>query len=135
MRIDWIIPCRYAEIHQNLGTIVGAGIDTFTVPALPAHIEVAVVVRLLAMPDELRANHEHTSKSIVTDPTGSVVSEHADTFSVSVEHVHEEWLTDIMHTVVVRFEAAGAGTHNLEYVVDGHSVTVPLRVVDASQSA
>jgi hypothetical protein len=28
LNIDWVIPCRYVEVHDNLGTIVGASIDT-----------------------------------------------------------------------------------------------------------
>ena len=34
MNVDWVIPCRYVEVHDNLGTLVGAGIDTFWVPEL-----------------------------------------------------------------------------------------------------
>ena len=29
MNVDWVIPCRYVEVHDNLGSMIGAGIDTF----------------------------------------------------------------------------------------------------------
>ena len=35
MNIDWVIPCRFVEVHDNLATIIGAGIDTVWVPGVP----------------------------------------------------------------------------------------------------
>ena len=42
MNVDWVIPCRYVEVHDNLGSMIGAGIDTFWVPELPARAPSAV---------------------------------------------------------------------------------------------
>ena len=33
MNIDWVIPARHTEIHDNLATIVGGGIDRQAVPS------------------------------------------------------------------------------------------------------
>lgn len=36
LRVDWAIACRYAEVNNNLATIVGGGIDHTYIPALGA---------------------------------------------------------------------------------------------------
>ena len=45
MNVDWVIPCRYVEVHDNLGTIVGAGIDTYWIPELPTTMQVVLAIQ------------------------------------------------------------------------------------------
>jgi hypothetical protein len=70
VNIDWVIPCRYAEIHDNLATIVGGGIDTFWVAELPTPIQLVLVMRLLAMAEEIGPDQKHTVVNRVRDPKG-----------------------------------------------------------------
>ena len=74
MNVDWVIPCRYVEVHDNLGTLVGAGIDTFWVPELPAPLQLVCAIRLTATADELGSDHQHHSRTVVTGPDGEVVA-------------------------------------------------------------
>lgn len=133
MNIDWIIPCRFAEVHDNLATIVGAGIDTFWLPALPAPVQVGVVVRLLATGDELGPDHDHTVRNVMRGPDGGTLSDLEETFQAgSVDEAagaRAEWLNGIVLVTIVMFEAAESGTYTFEHIVDNSSKSVPLHVV------
>jgi hypothetical protein len=92
LNIEWIIPCRYVEVHDNLGTIIGAGIDTFWVPELPAPIQVILAIRLLAVAEELDPDQQHTVTNRVRGPDGEVMNEATAEFSVGAESPSQEWL-------------------------------------------
>jgi uncharacterized protein DUF6941 len=132
VNIDWLIPCRYLEVHDNLGTLVGAGIDTFTVTELPAAIQVVIAIRLTATDDELDESIAHPVRSIVRQPNGDVLSDVQGEARVGGEAARPDWLAGIMLATVVQFEAAEEGTYAFEYIVDQSSATVPLHVVQTS---
>ena len=133
MNIDWIIPCRYAEVHDNLATIIGAGVDTWWVPAFPAPIQVLIAVRLLATRDELGPEHDHTVRNIVRDTSGNQLSDLQHTFQAGlpdeVAAARADWLTGIEVVTVVQFEASEPGAYGFEHIVDGSSKSVPLHVL------
>ena len=137
MNVDWIIACRHVEIHDNLGSLMGAGIDTFWLPELPNPIQVAIAVRLTALPEELEAGGEHTARTIVRGPGGEAVSEITGTFSVGGRGADDrrDWVQGIMVGAVVQFMAETEGAYALEHVVDGSSASIPLHVVQSSPSA
>lgn len=129
MNIDWIIPCRYAEVHDNLATIIGAGIDTWWLPELPAPVQVGVVVRLLASAEELGADHDHTVRNIMRAPDGSTLSDLEETFQANAAHARTEWLNGLVVVTIVVFEATEEGTYTFEHIVDASTKSVPLHVV------
>lgn len=130
MNIDWIIPCRFAEVHDNLATIVGGGIDTWWLPELPAPMQVWTVVRLLGTKDEF-GDVEHSLKSRIQNPDGGHVSGLEGTFQVgaSPEHLREDWLNQMTMAMVVAFEAPAEGTYSLWFSVDDAEKQVPLHVI------
>ncbi len=129
MNIDWAIPCRYVEVNDNLGTIIGAGVDTTWVLELPAPLVVVVAIRLLAMAEELDGGDEHTATNRVRDPHGDVISELSFPFGFSGESAKPEWLTGIMVSSVVQFEATEEGTYTIEHEVDASAKEFPMHVV------
>jgi hypothetical protein len=129
VNIDWVIPCRYAEVHDNLGTIVGAGIDTFWVQELPSPIQVVLAVRLLAMAEELGPDQKHTATSRVRDPQGEPVSEVSGEFAIEVEAARPEWLAGFIVPGVVQFEATEEGTYMIEQEIDDASDSLPIHIV------
>jgi hypothetical protein len=129
VRIDWVIPCRYVEVHDNLATMVGAGIDTLTVPELPVVVQVLVAVRLLALADEWTADVKHSARNVIYGPNAQVVSEVADEFALVAEGSREDWLTGVILPTVVTWEATEEGAYTLEHHVDDASAQVPLHVV------
>jgi hypothetical protein len=134
LNIDWIIPCRYGEVHANLATLVGAGIDTFLFPEFPAQVQVGLAVRLLATADELGPEVTHTVRSVIRDPDGVVLSDVEEEFSVGTHEeaavARTEWLNGIALTTMIAFEAAQPGSYSYEHIVDGATKSVPLHVVE-----
>lgn len=131
MNIDWVIPCRFVEVHDNLGTIVGAGIDTFWLPELPAPVQVAVAVRLSALPEELASGVKHSVRNIITGPNGDEISEVTGEFEVDGgERIERpDWLQGVIVSTLIQFQAEVAGTYTFEHVVDQSSKSVPLHIV------
>jgi hypothetical protein len=130
LQIDWIIPCRYVEVHDNLGTIVGAGIDTVWAPNLPAAIQMTVAVRLLALADELGPpDHQHTARNLITGPDGATVGDVSVQFGIGTENPREDWLNGFILPAIVQFEAQVEGTYTLEHQVDAASSSVPIHIV------
>jgi hypothetical protein len=132
MNVDWVIPCRYVEVHDNLGTMVGAGIDTFWVPELPAPIQVMLAVRITATAEELSPGIQHVLRTLVTDGQGEVVFEASLEFEADADTAQTEWLNSMVMPTVVQFEAAEGGTYQLEQSVDGNSQSIPLHVVEGT---
>lgn len=135
MNIAWVIPCRYAEVHDNLATIIGAGIDTFWPGELPGQLEVTVVVRLLATADELGPGHEHTMRNVVRGPDGEPLGLPREaTFqagtAAEVSSAHEDWLNGIELVTMAAFEASEQGTYTFELTVDDSTSSTPLHVLD-----
>jgi hypothetical protein len=60
MRIDWLVPARYAELSEA-GTmnILGGGIDTLVVPQTPvaSRLEVFIAMRIAGLAQEWRSDH------------------------------------------------------------------------------
>jgi hypothetical protein len=133
LNIDWIILCRYAEVHDNLATIAGGGIDTWWLPELPAPVQVAVAVRLLATAEELGPDCDHTTRNIIRGPDGGTLSDLSSTFKAGTKEeagaARLEWLTGIALVAVIRFAPGEAGTYTFEHMVDGSSKSVPLHIV------
>jgi hypothetical protein len=129
MNVDWVIPCRYVEVHDNLGTLVGAGIDTFWVPEVPAPLQLVCAVRLTATADELGADHQHHSRTVITGPDGDVVADIGGEFGIDTENPREDWLNGFVLPTAIAWEATAAGSYQLEHIVDGTSKSVALHVI------
>jgi hypothetical protein len=132
MNVDWVIPCRYVEVHDNLGSMIGAGIDTFWIPELPAPLQVMLAVRLTATGEELTEGIQHLLRTVVTDARGAVVFEAGMEFEANMETAQNEWLNSLVLPSVVQFEVQEAGTYQLEQHVDGDSRSIPLHVVEGA---
>jgi len=135
MNVDWVIPCRYVEVHDNLGSMIGAGIDTFWIPELPAPLQILCAVRLTATAEELQPGVQHALRTLVTDPHGEVVAEIGAEFEAGADNTQTEWLNSLVLPSVVQFEVAEAGTYQLEHIVDGNSKSIPLHVIEGTPDA
>lgn len=59
MRVDWALPCRYAEATADgTATIVGAGLDSLRLIEVPADVGTFLMLRLAAPPDEFDDEHQ-----------------------------------------------------------------------------
>ena len=132
MNIDWVIPCRYVEIHENLATMVGAGIDTFWVPETPATLHVSMAIKLTATVDELGPDMPHTARSILRDPVGEVLSDTSGEFRTGSSVMRPDFLASLILQTVLAITVGPEGTYTFEHIVDGSSAAVPLHVVHGS---
>jgi hypothetical protein len=129
MNIDWAIPCRFVEVHDNLGTIIGAGIDTVAVAELPTPIQILLAVRLVGLNEEFTADQQHQATNRVRDPTDEVISEVRGEFVIGAESSRADWLAGVIVPVGVQFPAAEEGTYTIELTMDDASTSLPLHVV------
>lgn len=82
------------------------------------------------MADELSHDVAHQVKNVVRDPQGDVLSEISGEFRVSSgEEARHDWLTGIMVSTVVQFEAAAEGSYTIEHLVDDASSSLPIHVI------
>lgn len=132
MNVDWVIPCRYVEVHDNLGSMIGAGIDTFWIPELPSPLQVMLAVRLTATAEELTPGIQHVLRTVVTDKGGEIVFEAGMEFEANTESAQSEWLNSLVLPSVVQFDVTEAGTFQLEQSVDGNGKSIPLHVVEGA---
>src|SRR4051812_48778199 len=96
MNMEGGIPCRFVEGHDNLATIVGAGIDTFWLPQDPRVVGVMFALRVTAMADELEGS-AHRMLERIRDPEGNVVHEMEGEFGAQAQGAVEnpDWLQGI----------------------------------------
>lgn len=130
MNIAWVIPCRYVEINNSLGTIIGAGIDIFWVPRLPAAIRGMLALRVTGTADDFGEEVTHELASRILGPTGDPLGkEIKGEFQAGAEHVQEDWLNAVWIPSGFQFTAPGAGTYTLEISVDKATASLPLHVI------
>jgi hypothetical protein len=129
LNVDWIIPCRYVEVHDNLATLVGAGIDTFWVQQFPASIQVLVAIRLTGVAEELDENIAHTSRNIITNPSGEVIGDGRVELRLGMPEAKTDWLNGVILPSQMVFTATEEGTYTVENQVDDSSKSIPLHVV------
>ena len=127
-----MIPCRYVEVHDNLGTIVGAGIDTIWVPELPQVVQILMAVRLTATADELTPDHAHAGRNVVRDPDGQVISEVGGELRVGMDNARQEWLNGLVLPTAVQFEVDREGAYTVEHHIDEASSSVPIHIIQAA---
>jgi len=128
LRVDWIIPCRYFEGNNGLGTIVGAGIDTLAVPELPNDISFLMAVRLIGIPD----NAQHTVTMAVDTPgmAPAITPMTSPPFLFQrPPALAEGWEAAILMPMMCQFRAAEEGPYMVTVTVDQtSSKSIPMRI-------
>ena len=129
MRVDWAIPCRYAEVNGGLATVVGAQVDAVRVAEFPARVGTWLAVRLVFGDDEAGAAHDVTMK--ILDPQlGEIAETHTNlTLGPPNPEKAPGWEGSHLMATFVQFDAESDGTHTFELYVDGrHQQTLPFSI-------
>jgi hypothetical protein len=132
MRIDWAIPCKYAEVNGSLLTIVGAQVDTVRVSEFPMRLRTWVAMRLVFGEEE--AGGEHSVVFRMLDPSMRQIGEHTANVNFGSAHPEKQpgWEANHVMALQLGFDATGPGTHTFElYVDDRHQRTLPFSVRSA----
>jgi uncharacterized protein DUF6941 len=124
MRVEWAIPCRYLESEGGTATIVGAGIDTFFVPDLPATVGFMLAMKLVAPDEDWQREFRLVFK--ILGPTATVVREESVTLGAHPgTQLFETWERGGIIPSAHQFEVAGPGAYSLEILINDepkHSV-------------
>jgi uncharacterized protein DUF6941 len=129
VNIDWVITCRYVEVHDNLATIIGAGIDTFWFEDLPTTLQVLLAIRLTGLAEEFTDDQMHTTATRIKDPDGNTISEVKGELVVGVEQRQAEYLATITIPAAVQLEVTEEGTYAVELEFDDAWKSLPIHVV------
>lgn len=135
MRIGWAIACRYVEVHDNLATIIGGGIDRVAVPTMPspAPVQILCAVRIVASHDEVTEEPEHEPQHTlvcrVHDPSMALVSELPQPFGMSGQTADPTVEPAAILPVGVVFQPEEEGQSTIEIAVDDRAVSFPLIVI------
>ena len=129
MRVDWAIPCRYAEINGGLATIVGAQVDAVRVSEFPARVGTWLAMRLVFGDEETSAGHEVRLK--ILDPQLGESGETQTSLTLGPPNPQKApgWEGSHLMATFVQFDAESDGTHTFEVYVDGrHQATLPFSI-------
>jgi hypothetical protein len=130
VRINWAIPCRYAEVQQQGATIVGAGADLVVVPELPAPVGVLFAIRFVGDPEELDGVTPHKTVVRLFDPDGASMGEQeGQIIGGPVQQVVVGYLAEVIIPMGVVIDAQRDGSYSVEFEIDGDRLRVPIHVV------
>jgi hypothetical protein len=134
VRVDWATLARYAESSGGLATLVGAGIDTYYPPELPAPIVLPLTVQLRGDQEEMTQPHQITFR--ILDGNLDQVGEEG-TLGFQSEpnpNIEEGWEAGVLLTVVSQFVAELEGPYSIEIAINGeHKKSVPFRVLTSGE--
>lgn len=129
MRIEWVIPCRYAEINDGLATIVGAGADVVHVAELPTPAGVNAVARIAGVAEP---EVEYSVSAQVLGPDFEPAGEAIQIVMKMGERSPfnpDGWEDHVILPLSVPFVAETEGPYTFEVRIDERSHAVPLHVV------
>jgi hypothetical protein len=135
MKIEWVIPCRYVEIRDNIATIVGAGGDSFMVIEEPWTIEIMLAIRISALVEELGPDKVYSVENNIRDPNGKVIQEEVGSFSAMArgELMDANWLQGVWVPAEAKFSAEIEGTYTVTHKFGDSEHLLPLHVAHGSE--
>lgn len=133
MRVDWAIPCRYAEVQPQGGmTIVGAGADLSVIPSAPAAVPILFAVRFVGDPEELDGQTPHPIRCRIFNPAGEQVGEQSVAMTTEVTQVVPGYVAEVLLPVGVVLAVGDYGTYSVEFQIDDTEPRrVPLHILRA----
>lgn len=130
MKIDWVIPCRYAEVNDNLATIIGAGGDRFMLLEEPWTVEIMLAIRITALVEELGPDKVYPVENSIRDPEGNIIHEEVGSFSATARGDIQDptWLQGVFIATEARFAAEVEGTYTFKHVFGDSEHLLPLHI-------
>ena len=129
LRVDWLIPCRYAEAVDGLATMIGAGANVVVMPELPNAAAVHVVGRIAGLAEP---GSDHQIVAQVLGPDFAPVAEPVEltlTMGERSEFNPEGWEDHMIVHLALQFPVEEYGVHLVEVRVDERSATLQLHIV------
>lgn len=130
MRIGWAIPCKYLEVHDGLGTLIGAGANHYAVAEFPTTLSVWVAVQVHGHRSEVEADHGLAIQPLGPDmePCGAPLDMGFRFPAQRAPNEPEGWEVGALIPTLITFVAEDRGTYTLQLNIDDKTTTVPLYV-------
>ena len=131
MRVQWAVLARFAEVQNGSLNVMGAGVDTFFVPDVPATIQAFVAVQFRLLEPELDdppAAH-FIVKDGRLDQVGEAITFQPPSGLSPSEHHPPGWEVGIPIAGPFQGEVDDEGTYSLDIEIGGtQEWTLPFRV-------
>ncbi|MEX2108509.1 MAG: hypothetical protein WD827_06455 [Solirubrobacterales bacterium] len=130
MKIEWVIPCRYVEVRDNIATILGAGGDRFVVTEEPWEIAIMLAIRISALVEELGPDRVYPVENHIRDPRGAVIQEEVGSFSATArgEIATNNWLQGVWVPVEAKFPTETEGTYTITHKFGDSEHLLPVHI-------
>jgi hypothetical protein len=135
VRVDWVVPCRYAETPgDGTATILGGGTDTFWVAELPAEIAIFLAMRVAGTEDEWRDETHSLSIKLVRPDLAEEVTLSGDLRIEQFSPLKQPgWEAGMLIPALQRWIAREYGLYTLEvFIDDRRQKSVPISIRDAA---
>lgn len=133
MRIQYAIPCRYAEGVGNVNNILGGGIDTTIVQALPVPVGLMIALRVVGAVDEMVGEmlkfHCHVA---APDGTEAGFALDHEIGPVEAQAARQDWPIGLVLSFGLQWHAETEGTYMIHLQVNDQYDALPMHVVVAS---
>jgi hypothetical protein len=128
VRIEWAIPCRYAEVQGGMGTMVGAGANILLVAETPSAVGTMIVASIAGAEDEIGVEHTLKARVLGPDMEPATPTIEGKMGFASSPNKPAGWEERIMLPMPLQFVAPVEGTYTVELSINDRSATIPLLV-------
>jgi hypothetical protein len=133
LRIQYAIPCRYAEGVGDINNILGGGIDTTMVQGLPVPVGLMVALRVVGAVDEMVGEtldfHCHVAAPDGTDAGFALDHELGP---IEAPAARQDWPVGLVLSFGIQWQAETEGTYMIHLQVNDQYDALPMHVVVAS---
>lgn len=137
LRLDWAVPARYAEAAADgSATIIGAGIDSFWLPEVPADIGLFLMIRVAGPADEFEEEHQLEIRLVTPESEEQQVLQAGFQTPPGARNplAVPGMESGILIPAGVAFRAEEYGFHTLEVYLDGQRLrSIPVAVRPPSE--
>lgn len=132
MRIAWAVPCRYAEVVENVAHILGGGISVVHVPEVPTTVGLFVALCIGGSEHELGEDQQHIVSARALNPAHEEILPQLDIPFAAPHWGPAGGESTFVLPLQPVMPISEFGLHMLEFNIDGRSTTtVPINVVEA----
>jgi hypothetical protein len=137
LRVDWAVPCRYAEASTDgTATIVGAGIDSFWPGEVPSDIGLFLMIRIVGPQDEFEEEHRLEVRLVTPESDEQQILEARFQAPPGTRNplAVPGMETGMLVPAGIAFRAEDYGFHTLELYLDDQRVrSIPVNVRPPSE--
>lgn len=135
MKVDWAVPCRYAETPgDGTATMLGAGIDSMWLDEIPAEVGFFLMLRITGADYEFESEIKLEVRLVAPDQDESTILKMGLSMSEMPPLKLPGMDPAMLLPTVMAWEATDYGLHTLDVFIDEHRQrTVAIYIRPASE--